>query len=60
MFSWLDGADTGNCGDSVTYVAIKKIVVTFSSTHYLSARFERKDDRSSISRTALYHPELRK
>ena len=38
----------------------KKIVATFISTHKLSVRFERKDDRSSISRTALYHPELSK
>ena len=56
MLSWLDGADTGNCGDSVTYVAIKKIAATFISTHQLSVRFERKDDRRSISRTALYQP----
>lgn len=40
----------------MTYVAIKKIVATFISTHKLSLRFEREDDRRSISRTALYQP----
>ena len=38
----------------------KKIVATFISTHKLSVRFERKDGLGSISRTALYHPELSK
>lgn len=34
MFSWLDGADTGNCGDSVTYVAIKKVGRSWRSKLY--------------------------